>query len=652
MDKRSSIVVPLFIFLVVVLCPVRKAEAHTKVSTFRELRSSCREREEEMIELTNDVSIEGPIVIRGNKKIDGNGHVLGRSKEKGKIYGGCLFLVQEGNCRLENVTVSGGGKNKNIVGKVFGRLLEVRQGSLIIGEKCIFCDNINDRLAVDGGGAIQIGSKASCTMEEGEVRNNQNVSRGAGFFVEKGGFLTVKGGSIRNNKVTGAGSVKNFDGRGGAIYSEGKVSIEGGTITGNRANAYREGENRYGGIGAAAYVASGSTLYVGGGVFKGNWDDKRSPFWIQGNLILAGKPVLERIYLASGVAIQTNATFYPEKKVSVLPEKYKSGICVARGQRTPFQLAGKKRYQLEKRRDGCYIVEIVKKSTSTKKSENKKTETKLPMSPSPFPSGREEARPKIYVKKSHLVFYVDEIVNRQVLLYGVKAEDAQEGDLSDEVKIIEPENGLLVTNETRRGKICYEVSNQKGVKTQKKITYQIRENRSPVVHTAPRFLFVKEVEGYTLQQWKELLLQGCGMSDDCEKVSDLVESTEVELPDMKEIRAGTWEAVVKVEDQYGHRFYMERGQKRRYGKGTITSVKIPVTLVDYSELGQTEAGYIRSAEPDEEDDAEEEWSFTAEQVREAKKFMDARENPFDQSTNQEFLRVFKACKRCEEDGEV
>ena len=100
----------------------------------------------------------------------------------------------------------------NIVGKVFGRLVEVRQGSMMIGEKCFFCDNINDRMAVDGGGAIQIGSKGSCTMKAGEVRNNQNVSRGAGFLVEKGGCLTVKGGSIRNNKVTGVGAVKNFDG--------------------------------------------------------------------------------------------------------------------------------------------------------------------------------------------------------------------------------------------------------------------------------------------------------------------------------------------------------------------------------------------------------------------------------------------------------
>ena len=649
MDKRIFAVVPLLIFLVFLLWPVRKAEAQIKVSTFRELRSAFGGQGEEMIELLNDVAIEGPIVIRGNKKIDGRGHILERSKEKGRVYGGCLFLVQGGNCQWENVTVTGGGRNRNIVGKVFGRLVEVRQGSMMIGEKCFFCDNINDRLAVDGGGAIQIGSKGSCTMKAGEVRNNQNVSRGAGFLVEKGGCLTVKGGSIRNNKVTGVGAVKNFDGRGGAIYSEGQVSIEGGIIAGNQASGYRERENRYGGIGAAIYVASHSSLFVGGGVFQANRDEKRSPFWILGNVTLAGKPVLERIYLSSRVSIRTNETFYPEEKVSVLPEKYKSGICIAKGARIPFSLAAKKSYQLEKRSDGCYIVKTLQKPTSTKKPDKKNPEIKFPTSPSPSPAGRKAERPKIYVEKSHFVFYVDEIVNRQVLLYGVKAEDSRGRDITEAVNIIEPEKGVLLTDKTRRGEICYEVGNPKGVKTKKKVTYEIRKNRPPVVHTAPRFLFVTEVQGYTKQQWKELLLQGCALSDDCEKLSDLEESTEVEVPDMKGIRAGTWEMVVNVRDQYGHRFYMEKREKRSYGKGTMTSVNISVTLVDYSELGQTEAGYIRFVEPDKGDVPEEEWSFTAEQVKKIQRFMDGREDPFDQSTNQQFLRIFEMCKRYEED---
>ncbi|MCI5730857.1 MAG: hypothetical protein MR304_04865 [Eubacterium sp.] len=649
MDKRISVVVPLVIFLVFILWPVRKVEAQIKVSTFRELRSACGNQGDEEIELLNDVAVEGPIVIQGNKKIDGRGHILERSKDKGKVYGGCLFLVQGGNCQWENVTVSGGGRNRNIVGKVFGRLVEVRQGSMMIGEKCFFCDNINDRLAVDGGGAIQIGSKGSCTMKAGEIRNNQNVSRGAGFLVEKGGALTVKGGSLRNNKVTGAGAVKNFDGRGGAIYSEGKVSIEGGTIAGNQANGYQEGENRYGGIGAAVYVASCSSLYVSGGAFRENRDDKKSPFWIKGNLTLAGRPVLERIYLSSGVSIRTDATFYPEEKVSVLPEKYKSGICVAKGTKTPFKLAAKKQYQLEKRRDGCYLVKIVQKPASTKKPEEKKAESKLPVSPSSSPTNREAETPTIFAKKSHFVFYVDEIVNRQVLLYGVKAEDCRGGDITEAVKIIGMENGVLSTNKTKRGELFYEVGDQRGVKIQKKVTYEIRKNRSPVIHTASRFLFVTEVQGYTKPQWKDLLLQGCALSDDCEKLSDLAESTEVEIPEMKEIRAGTWDAVVKVRDQYGHRFYMKKGEKRRYGKGAITSVKVSVTLVDYSELGQTEAGYIRSVEPDKGVAQEEEWSFTAEQVKKIQRFMDEREDPFNQSTNQEFLRLFVTCRRYEED---
>ena len=651
MVKRISAMMWLVLILTLGLYPVKQAEAHAKVSSFREFRTACGERGEETIELLNDIPIEGPVVIRGRKRIDGHGHTLERSKEKGKVYGGCLFLVRDGECQWENVTVSGGGTNKNVLGKVFGRLVEVRQGSMTIGEKCLFCDNINDRLIVDGGGAIQIGSNGICIMKAGEIRNNQNVSRGAGFFVEKGGYLTVKGGFIRNNKVMGAGAVKEFDGRGGAIYSEGSVSIVGGTIAGNQAQAYHEGEIRYGGIGAAVYVDSGSALYVGGGMFYENSDDRKSPFWIQGNLTLAGKPVLERVYLSSDVYIRTNGSFYPRKKVFIQPEKYRTGTCLVKGKRTPFELVPKKLFKLERRLDGCYIKKVTRKPASTKKTEKKEPEVRLQMSPSPSPAKRKTRKPKIFTEKSHFVFYVGEIVERQVMLYGVRAEDSRGDDITDAVKIIQPKNEILPTDKEGRGKIIYEVENRKGVKTKAKITYEIQKNHPPVVRTAPRFLFISEVEGYTGQQWKALLLQGCRLSDDCEMSGELEESTVIDLRNLKEMRAGKWEVVLNVRDQYGHRFYMRKGEKRRYGKGIITAVNIPVTLVDYSDLGQKDIGYIRFTEPGAEDKVQEEWSFTANQIGRIQKFMDAREDPFDQNTNQEFLRIFKECKTYEEDVE-
>lgn len=45
--------------------------------------------------------------------------------------------------------------------------------------------------------------------------------------------------------------MEGFDGRGGAIYSEGSVWFKGGVISGNTAKGYRKGDIYYGGVGGA-----------------------------------------------------------------------------------------------------------------------------------------------------------------------------------------------------------------------------------------------------------------------------------------------------------------------------------------------------------------------------------------------------------------
>ena len=646
MVKRIFVLVPLFLLFSFVLGPSRQTQAYVKVSSFQEFQVVCREQKQETIELLQNILIEEPVIIRGDKKIDGNGFRLERSGKKGSVYGGCLFVVKNGSCLWENVTVSGGGKSKNVIGKVFGRLVEIRQGTMIIGENCVFCDNVNDRLAVDGGGAIQIGSKGNCIMKAGEIRNNEIVSKGAGFLVEKGGCLTVKGGSIRDNQVTGVGAVKGFDGRGGAIYCEGKVSIEGGTIIGNRAVSYQQGKEVYGGMGGAVYVESGAALYVGGGAFRANQDRKKSAFWIQGGITLSGKPTLERIYLATGVHIKTYSSFFPKKEVILLPQRYKMGLCLTKGKQMPFKLVTKTNYQLEKRRDGCYIGKVV--SNSAKEKERKKEMPKSVSSAIHTSSLKKEEKPRIFCKKTHFVFYVGELVKRETMLYGIRALDSKDGDITAKVNIISPQTDNLSTDREGCGQIIYGVKNRRGVGARRKVTYQIRKNHSPVVQTAPRFLFLTEVAGYTKQQWKNLLLQGCHLVDDQETSADLRDSTTVDIREIKDKGAGTWEVLLEVQDQYGHRFYMRKGERKRYGKGRRTYAKISVTLVDYSDLGQEDAGYVRFVEPGTENHVEEEWHFSAEQVEQIRGFMDARENPFDQSTNLQFLRTFGACKRHEE----
>lgn len=138
--------------------------------------------------------------------------------------------------------------------------------------------------------------------------------------------------------------------------------------------------------------------------------------------------------------------------------------------------------------------------------------------------------------------------------------------------------------------------------------------------------------------------------DDCENRQELEDATIVECPDIQNLRAGYQEITLTVQDQSGHRFYMQKGEKKRYGTGKKVTVKIPVTLIDYSELRMEDTGYMRFTEPDIHQRLEEEWIFSSDEIRDIQRFMDARADPFSAETNQEFLRLYTKCRRCEEDG--
>lgn len=181
------------LFFALSLCvSVRPVLAKRMVSDFSEFKQLCESDTKETIELTSDIIVDEPVVIRGEKIIHGRGHNLVRSALHGKVYGGCLFLVQGKKCEWSCVTVSGSA-GENTKSKIFGRLIEVRQGTLVIGKGCFLQDNVNETLAVNGGGAVEIGSGGVCIMKAGSVRNNKNVSGGAAFYVKKGGRLLIQG---------------------------------------------------------------------------------------------------------------------------------------------------------------------------------------------------------------------------------------------------------------------------------------------------------------------------------------------------------------------------------------------------------------------------------------------------------------------------
>ncbi len=374
---------------------IEMVQAQVRVATYQELKAALGQEGSRTIEIQEDVEMVGPIIIRGDKKIKGNGHRIERSKEKGKVYGGSLFLLQGGRCELRDITISGAGKSKYVIGKVFGRLLEVRQGTLVIGKNCILCDNINDRLAVDGGGALRIGAKGSCTMRAGEIRNNHTVSKGAGICVDRGGSLTILGGLLEGNRVAGIGAVYGFDGRGGAIYSEGRVMIRNGNIRENSAKAYQEGGIRYGGIGAAIYTETGSSLSICGGRMKDNPSTRNCPIWIRGSISLDGRPDLECIYIAKNVMIDSRAGFAPSDTIWICPSVYQSGLCIAKGKKAPFALAEGDGYILVRRNKRYYIEikknrKLKKKEPQKKESQEKETQRRKVPSPTLVPENKKQ----------------------------------------------------------------------------------------------------------------------------------------------------------------------------------------------------------------------------------------------------------------------
>lgn len=272
------------LFFVLSLCvSVRQVSAKRMVSDFSEFKQLCESDTKETIELASDIIVDEPVVIRGEKTIHGRGHRLIRSALPGKVYGGCLFLVQGKRCEWSRLTVSGSA-GENTKSKIFGRLVEVRQGTLVIGKGCSLRDNVNETLAVNGGGAVEIDSGGICIMKAGSVQNNRNVSGGAAFYVKKGGRLVIQGGVITGNKTIGIGAVEGFDGRGGAIYSEGSVWFKGGVISGNTAKGYRKGGICYGGVGGAVYVAKGGSLFVQGGKLINNLDERKEQIYADGKV--------------------------------------------------------------------------------------------------------------------------------------------------------------------------------------------------------------------------------------------------------------------------------------------------------------------------------------------------------------------------------
>ncbi len=286
--------------------PTIMAVEKCEVTTQEELRTALGESKEILIRLQANIMVDRCLVAKGKKIIDGGGtYAIKRKVGSGKAYLGTLLRAKGTLLTLQAVTLDGGGRSSKAPKGINGKLLEVNQGTVILQDKTVLKENYNLASRNSGGGGLLLcGGKA--IMKEGSwIVDNLTMQSGAGVRVEKGSVLVLEGGKIQDNAVVGQSSRKGFDGRGGGIYNEGTVIMQGGSLKGNLARGYCLGKRSYGGFGDDVYNA--------------------------GALRLDGTVSLQSIYLERNRYVEVTKSWKNGGGCEIEPEEYRDGRILVRG---------------------------------------------------------------------------------------------------------------------------------------------------------------------------------------------------------------------------------------------------------------------------------------------------------------------------------
>ena len=161
----------------------------------------------------------------------------------------------------------------------------------------------NNTLSDDGSAGIYIGSGASVSISSSKIYGNSATS-GAGVYIsDSSSSCTITNSSIYDNTATSYG---------GAIYTKGTLTINGGEFTGNAVNT-----DGSGGEGGAIYISSGTTCLSnctitqnvarsGSGIQYDN-----GTLRVSGNVMISGNT-----YIASGVSGE-NLRLASGKKITI-----------------------------------------------------------------------------------------------------------------------------------------------------------------------------------------------------------------------------------------------------------------------------------------------------------------------------------------------
>ena len=144
-----------------------------------------------------------------------------------------------GTLTLSNITIDGNNVSANSPMIITANTLNINSGTTLK----------NAKTSAVTGGALNIGSAATVTMNAGTITGN--TADGCSGALINWGTLNIKGGTISNNTAS----------CGGAMQSLGTLNISGGTITGNTATTTSSG-------GGAIWNASDMT--ISGGTISSN----------------------------------------------------------------------------------------------------------------------------------------------------------------------------------------------------------------------------------------------------------------------------------------------------------------------------------------------------------------------------------------------
>lgn len=577
------------------------------------LKKALEEPGEAQIILRGNIRMRGTIVVRGKKTLIGNGHRLTRGTVSGKQFGGTLFCVAGGEFSLRETLVSGMG-NGSRSESVYGRLVEVKRGRLVLGKKGVLKNNRNSSMGEEGGGAVIVRSGAEFLMEAGEISGNQTVTEGAAVYVEKGAKFCMKGGRLQENKSRGIGAVEGFDGRGGGIYNEGSVTISGGRVFGNKAVGFSGKKSRYGGVGGMIYnagscVISGGTIerntasYGGGAVYS----DRNSTLRIPGGKFRGNQAERGRTIFFCGASCYLNVSL-DEGELAV-----KSGCRIRKGKRLSQE--------------------------TTSKPEGKRE----------FIQTDKERTIVWNVDRKRRIYYTGEVLSEEDVLYGVRAV-CGEKDISGDIELSRVSGkmgrffraeGTLDTSRKGRGELFFRLTDISGQTEEISVPYEIRENTPPRVRTAHRYLFTWEVNRYDNRRWREMLWEGVSVRDKEDSAKQLWEHAVIDWGEIRKGKAGSYTIRVMIRDQWGERFYAGKGKVWQYGAGNPVQAEIPVTLVSENLSGETEYGVVRfEKERETVCRVLQEWHFSSETLSSIRIYMSECGDPFSEEANNGFLKRF------------